>query len=124
MKRFVPIIVVLAFMIFCIADSIRGFLSADGFRYFSEQPHRLLLIGVIGIVGGLTALGLSVLSQRLRRTLKLIALALGGKPCSAGSGLLRLTIGEVATGASFGYPAAHRFVHFCMHHLYRWVALV
>jgi hypothetical protein len=78
MKRFVGIILVLAFFIFCIVDSIHGFLSSDGLHYFLEQPHRLLLVAVIGIVGGLTALGLSAWSQRLQRTLKLIALGLGG----------------------------------------------
>ncbi len=78
MKRLVGIIMVLAFLIFCIADSIHSFVSSDGFHYFSEQPHLLLLVAVIGIAGGLTALGLSELSQRLRRTLKLIVLGVGG----------------------------------------------
>ena len=78
MKRLVAIIFVVAFVIFCVADAIRGFVSSDGFHYFSDQPHRLLLVAVVGIVGGLALFGFSVLSQSLQRRAKLIALGSGG----------------------------------------------
>ena len=78
MKRPVAIILVAAFVVFCVADSIHGFVSSDGFHYFSDQPHRLLLVGAIGILGGLAVFGFSLLSQRLQRRAKLIALGSGG----------------------------------------------
>ena len=78
MKRLLGIILVVAFAIFAVVDMIRGFFSSDGVHYFSEQPQRLLLIAVFGIVGGLVVFGFSVLSPRLQRVVKLAVLGLGG----------------------------------------------
>lgn len=78
MKRLVGIILALAFAVFAIADTIREFVADDTAHYYSEQPHRLLLIAAIGIVGGLVAFGFSALSPRLQRRAKLVALGSGG----------------------------------------------
>ena len=78
MKRSVGIILVVAFDIFAVAGIIHDFISSNGFHYFSEQPHRLLFVAAIGIVGGLAAFGFSVLSPRLQRGVKLVALGSGG----------------------------------------------
>jgi hypothetical protein len=77
MKKLVGIILIVAFMIIAIADSIHDFITSDGIHYFSEQPHRLLLVAVIGIAGGLVAFGFSVLSPRLQRRVKLAVLGSG-----------------------------------------------
>ena len=78
MKRLLGIIFVVAFTIFAIADIIHDFIASDGVHYFSAQPHRLLLVALIGIAGGLVAFSFSALSPHLQRRAKLVALASGG----------------------------------------------
>jgi hypothetical protein len=78
MKRLLGIIFVVAFTIFAIADIIHDFIASDGVYYFSAQPHRLLLVALIGITGGLVAFSFSALSPHLQRRAKLVALASGG----------------------------------------------
>ncbi len=78
MKRLIGIILVVAFAVFAVVDTIREFIANDTIHYFSEQPHRLLLVAVIGIAGGLVTFGFSVLSPRLQRRAKLVALGSGG----------------------------------------------
>ncbi len=67
---------VVAFAIFAIADFMHDFFSNDTAQYFSERPHRLLLVAAIGIVGGLLVFGFYRLSPRLQRSSKLVALGL------------------------------------------------
>ena len=74
----IGIIFVVAFTIFAIADIIHDFIASDGVHYFAEQPHRLLLVALIGITGGLVAFGFSALSPHSQRRAKLVALASGG----------------------------------------------
>ncbi len=78
MKRLIGIILAMAFAVFAIVDTIREFAANDTIHYFSQQPHRLLLIAAIGIAGGLAAFGFSALSPRLQRRAKLVALGSGG----------------------------------------------
>ena len=77
MKRLVGTILVVAFAVFAIADTIREFIANDTVHYFSDQPHQLLLVAAIGIAGGLITFGFSVLSPRLQRRAKLVALGSG-----------------------------------------------
>ena len=77
MKKSVGILLVVAFAIFAIADAIHDFFANDTAHYFAEQPHRLLLVAAIGIVGGLVAFGFSALSPRLQRGVKLVVLGSG-----------------------------------------------
>ena len=71
-------LLVVAFAVVAIADTIREFIANDTIQYFSDQPHRLLLVAAIGIAGGLITFGFSVLSPRLQRRAKLVALGSGG----------------------------------------------
>jgi len=77
MKKLVGKILIVAFAIFAIVDTIHELIANDSIGYFSEQPHRLLLVAVVGIAGGLVAFGFSVLSARLQRRVKLAVLGLG-----------------------------------------------
>ena len=76
MKRLIGILLVVAFAIFAIADIIHDFIANDAAHYFSEQPHRLILVAVIGIVGGLLIFAFYQLSPRLQRRAKLLTLGL------------------------------------------------
>lgn len=78
MKKLVGILLIVVFAIFAIADIIHDFIANDTIHYFSEQPHQLLLIAGIGIAGGLVTFGFSLLSSRLQRGIKLVALGSGG----------------------------------------------
>jgi hypothetical protein len=78
MKRSAGIILVVAFTILATADIVHEFIASDGVRYYSQQPHRLLLVALIGIIGGLVAFGFVALSPPVQRRAKLVALAAGG----------------------------------------------
>ena len=55
-------------------DTYQFFVTDDGVGYFTSQPHRLLYVAVIGVVGGVMALAFSRLSPVARRALRLVAL--------------------------------------------------
>ena len=74
MKKSVSIILVVAFAVFAIVDCIHDFISSDGLHYFSEQPHRLLFVALIGIIGGLVTFGFLALSPGVRRVVRLFVL--------------------------------------------------
>jgi len=95
MKRLVGIIFVVAFTTFAVVDAIHGFVSSDGFHYFSAQPRRLLFVAGIGIVGGLIAFGFSVLSPGLQRGVKLVVLGLGASFVLLGGGYLSFQIANL-----------------------------
>ena len=76
-KRFAGVILIVTFFILAVADIIHDFVANETIRYYSEQPHQLLLVAVVGIAGGLVAFGFSVLSARLQRRVKLAVLGLG-----------------------------------------------
>jgi hypothetical protein len=77
MKRLVGILLVMAFAVFAIVDTIHDLIVNDVIHYFSEQPHRLFLVAAIGITGGLIAFGFAALSPRLQHRAKLITLGSG-----------------------------------------------
>ncbi len=56
---------------------IHNFVASDGLHYFSDQPHRLLLIAIISITGGLALFGFSALSRRFQRMIKLALFGFG-----------------------------------------------
>ena len=95
MKKLVGIILATAITTFAIADAIHGFISSDGIHYFSEQPHRLLFVAVIGIAGGVIAFGFSTLSPGLRRGVKLALLGSGATFVMLGGGYLSLLIWDM-----------------------------
>ena len=88
MKRLPGIIFLVAFFVFAFVKIIHDFFANDGIQYFSRQPHQLLFAATIGIVGGLIIFGFSALPWRLRRGIKLAALAAGGSLFLAAGGYL------------------------------------
>jgi hypothetical protein len=57
------------------------FVTDDGVGYFTSQPHRLLYVASLGVIGGLMALAFNRVSLVVRRTLRLVTL--GGFGASA-----------------------------------------
>ncbi len=92
MKRVIGIILGVASAIFIIADAIHEFIANDTIHYFSEQPRRLLLVGVIGIFGGLVTFGFSALSPRLQRKVKLVVLGSGAGFVTLAGGYLSFQV--------------------------------
>ncbi len=57
-----------------IHDIYEFFVTNEDVGYFSAKPVRLLYVVLLGIAGGLAALGISRLSPASQRNLKLVAL--------------------------------------------------
>jgi hypothetical protein len=57
-----------------IHDIYEFFVTNEGIRYFSSEPGRLLYVMLLGVAGGIVALGISRLSPASQRSLKLLAL--------------------------------------------------
>ena len=73
--RKIPLILGLTLLtILTVRDTYEFFMTDDGVGYFTSQPHRLLYVTIIGVVGGVLALAFSRLSPVARRTLRLVAL--------------------------------------------------
>ena len=95
MKKVGGIVLVAAFGIFAMADLIYDFVSNDGVHYFSDQPHRLSLVALIGLAGGLLAFGFSALSPRLQREIKLVVLGSGGSLVVLAGGYLSFKLANL-----------------------------
>ncbi len=100
----------LMFIIFYIAGGMGG----GDVKLFSAVgalmgPQALLIAFVFtGLIGGIAAIGLSVLRGRLRQTLWQTAPLLGGTPPSAGPDALRLPYGAViAAGTLLALIVTH-----------------
>jgi hypothetical protein len=78
MKKLGLIILLAAFAIFAVVDSIREFRTNDPIHYFSEQPLRLLLVAAIAVTGGMVTFVFLRLSPSWQRGAKLLALGLAG----------------------------------------------
>ena len=76
MKKLGIIIAVTLFAILAVADIVHDFATNDPVHYFSEQPHQLLVVAAIAIIGGLIALFFYRLSPHWQRRVKLITLGL------------------------------------------------
>lgn len=72
MKKFPVVIAVALFAVFAIADLVHDFITNDPVQYFSEQPHQLLVVAAVAIVGGLVAFIFYRLSPHCQRRVKLI----------------------------------------------------
>jgi len=72
MKKWVAIVAVMFFAIFAIADFIHDFSTNDPIGYFTAKPMRIILVGVIALVGGLTTAGFYGLSPCRQRMAKLL----------------------------------------------------
>jgi len=86
MKKLVGIILVAAFAIFAITDTIHDFRTNDPIHYFSQQPSRLLLVAVIAIAGGLVMFAFYRLSPSWQRRMKLLTLGLAASFLAAFTG--------------------------------------
>ena len=74
MKKLGVIIAVALFAVFAIADLVHDFITNDPLHYFWEQPHQLLAVAAIAIVGGVVAFVFYRLSPHCQRRVKLITL--------------------------------------------------
>src|SRR5437763_2253146 len=72
MKKLGVIIAVTLFAIFAIADLVHDFITSDPVHYFSQQPHQLLVVAAVAIVGGLVAFIFYRLSPHCQRRVKLL----------------------------------------------------
>lgn len=93
MKKLGFIIAMALFASFAIADIVHDLIADDPVHYFTRQPHQLLLVAAIGIVGGLLVFGCYRLSPQWQRQAKLITL---------GAGAIFVTLSSVI----FGYQLA------------------
>src|SRR5882672_12867249 len=50
-----------------VVDTVREFFANETIQYFSSEPHRLLYVAAIAIIGGFAALGFYRLSPRTQR---------------------------------------------------------
>jgi hypothetical protein len=71
MKKLLAIVAIVAFAIFAITDTVHDFVANNTISYFAEQPHRLFLVAIIGVVGGVAALIFDKLSSKTKRSVKL-----------------------------------------------------
>jgi hypothetical protein len=77
--RRLPLILGLALIAALTVREVYDFLvTNEGLRYFSSEPRRILYVLLLGIAGGSVAFGLSRLSPRSQRTLKLTLLGTTG----------------------------------------------
>ena len=71
----IPLIFGLVLIIGLIIHDIYEFVvTNEGIRYFSSEPIRLAYVVLLGVMGGIIALGISRLSPDSQRNLKLFAL--------------------------------------------------
>ena len=61
-------------------DVYEFFVTNEGIRYFSSEPSRLLYVILLGIAGGMVALGISRISPASQRKLKPVRLH--GRDCA------------------------------------------
>jgi len=94
MKKLSVIIAVTLFAVFAIADLVHDFMTNDPVHYFSEQPHQLLVVAVVAVVGGLVAFLFYRLSPHCQRRVKLVTM---------GSAASFVTV----CGVYFGYQFLH-----------------
>jgi hypothetical protein len=64
MRKWRVITAVTACSIFAVANVVHEFITNDPIGYFSAEPHRLLYVAAIAIVGGLGVFGFHRLSPR------------------------------------------------------------
>jgi len=73
MKRWTIIIAAALVGIWLVVDIVREFFANETIQYFASQPHRLLYVAAVAIVGGFVALAFSRLSPRTQRHVRVFA---------------------------------------------------
>jgi hypothetical protein len=77
--RRVPLILGLTLIVaMTVWEVYEFFVTNEGIRYFASEPRRLVPVILLGLAGGVVALGISRLSPGSQRTLKLTALGTFG----------------------------------------------
>jgi hypothetical protein len=73
--RRVPLILGLVLIVALVVHEVYDFLvTNEGVRYFSSDARRLIYVMLLGIAAGMIAFGISRLSPRSQRKLKLVGL--------------------------------------------------
>jgi hypothetical protein len=115
MKRFGTIIAVTLFAIFAIADLVHDFITNDPIHYFSEQPHQLLVVAAIAIIGGLVALIFYRLSPHWQRRVELLTLGLAASFLAAFTGyMLYMSASFLSFIGISQYPAYFIYTPVCL----------
>jgi hypothetical protein len=73
MKKWSIIIAAALLATWLVVDTVREFFANETIQYFSSEPHRLLYVVAIAIVGGFAALGFTRLSPRAQRHVRVFA---------------------------------------------------
>jgi H+/Cl- antiporter ClcA len=73
MKKWSIIIAAALVATWLLVDMVHEFFANETIQYFSSEPHRLLYVAAIGIVGGFAALGFARLSPRAQRRVRIFA---------------------------------------------------
>jgi hypothetical protein len=73
MKKWSVIIAAALVATWLVADTVREFFANETIHYLSSEPHRLLYVAAIAIVGGFAALGFARLSPRTQRHVRVFA---------------------------------------------------
>lgn len=93
-----------------IHDLYEFFVPNEGVRYFSSDPRRLVFVMLLGVAGGVVAVGLSRLSPGSQRTLRLAVLGTFGTVLVSGLGLLTYHLARLLPmmreAAAWGLTAA------------------
>lgn len=93
-----------------IHDLYEFFVTNEGIRYFSSDPRRLIYVLLLGVAGGVIAVGISRLSPSYLRALKLAALGTLGTVLVSGLCLfayyLALLLPMVPEAGVWGLAAA------------------
>ena len=74
MKRIVPTLLIMAFIVWAILDAVHEFRANETAKFYSSHPERLLYVLAIAVFGGVVAALFYRLSQSGQRRAKLFAL--------------------------------------------------
>jgi hypothetical protein len=100
-RKYGEIVAVSLLSIFAVVDAIRDFVVNDTAYYYSEQPHRLLIVAVVGMVGGVTVFLFYRLPSRWRYKIKLLTLG-------STAGFVTLAVGYfVYDAVRFSFAASY-----------------
>jgi hypothetical protein len=96
MRRIPLIVAYILILCMIVKDIYEFFVTNEGIRYYSE-PRRIFYVLVLGVIGGTTAFGISRISKRSQRNLKLTVLGTFGVFLAVAAGFFAVQLSKVAT---------------------------
>jgi len=89
MKRWSAILLLVMVGGWMLVDSVHEFFANETMRYFSDNPHHLLYVALVGLAGGFAALGFDRLAAQSQRHVKLFC-------CGGCASILTAVVGYLA----------------------------